>query len=170
MTIHKVTLLNKHWSLKTEILPSDGRSLVTVYFRYNEPPTLSEYDFMATLPRRDLKDENYTLFVPPEKVKRAGDYYFGVLQSAHDIDAEVPTTLLNYTFDVRSFACYFWNETSLQWSSKGCRVKCVAVVFLTQERKINGILSFSEEKILHHQKNLSQDIFQCHKSTIFHKS
>ena len=135
MTIHRVTLPKEDRTLKTEILPSDGKSLLTIYFRYNEPPTHSEYDFMTSLPRRDLKGENYTLFIPPEKVKGAGDYYFGVLQSAHDIDGEVPATPLNYTFDVRSFACHFWNETSLQWSSKGCRVNCVPI-FLTQERKI----------------------------------
>ena len=128
MTIHKVTLRNNDCGLKAEILPSDGKSTLIIFFRHNKPPSLSKYDFKTTLPRQDFVDGSYTLFMAPEELRGSGDYYFGVLPCAHNGDCEIAIITLNYTFDIHSPACYFWNETSLDWSSRGCTVNYINVV------------------------------------------
>ena len=122
MTVHKVTLPNNDSTLKVEIIPSDGMSALTIFLRHNKPSSLSEYDFMTTVPHQDSMSGNYSLFIAPDQLKGGGEYYFGVLPSAHESNGEFTTTTLNYTFEVLSPACYFWNETSLQWSTRGCRV------------------------------------------------
>ena len=86
---------------------------------------MTEYDFKTTLPHQDDAVGNYTLLIPRDQMKGAGDYYFGILPSAHD--SELIEKAVNYTFDVISSACYFWDESSKEWSSEGCRVKYFAV-------------------------------------------
>lgn len=128
MMFHKVSIPNPDSTIKAEILPSDESSELTVYFRYNESPSLTEYDFKTTFPHQDYAMGNYTLFMSRDQMKGAGDYYIGVLPRARD--NEPIETSINYTFDVISSACYFWDDTSLDWSSKGCQVNCLIVFYL----------------------------------------
>lgn len=122
MSLHKVTAPNNDSTIRAEILPSDGRSELTIYFRFNEPPSLTEYDLKTTLPHQDHAVGNYTLFVSRDLMQGSGDYYVGILPTAHE--NEPRDTAVNYTFDVISSACYFWDESSKEWSSKGCKVNC----------------------------------------------
>ena len=132
MTFHKVTLPNHDSIIKAKFLPSDGSSGLTVFFRYNERPSQTGYDFQITLPHQDLTvGSNYTVFVTNDHIKEAGDYYFGVLPSAHDNNLEPIGTTIDYTFDVISTACYFWNEISSDWSSKGCRVNLLFLLLFS---------------------------------------
>lgn len=129
MTIHKVSLPNSDSIVKAKILPSDGSSALEIYFRYSEPPSLTEYDFKISLPNMDSVGGNHSLFVTRDQMKGAGDYYVGVLPSAHDSEGELSGKTINYTFDVISSACYFWNEISLDWSTQGCLVSCLKLAF-----------------------------------------
>ena len=122
MSLHKVTAPNNDSTIMAEILPSDGSSELTIYFRFNEPPSLTEYDLKTTLPHQDHAVGNYTLFVSRDQMQGSGDYYVGILPTAHE--NEPRDTAVNYTFDVISSACYFWDESSKEWSSKGCKVNC----------------------------------------------
>ena len=76
---------------------------------------------------------NYTVFVTNDQIKEAGDYYFGVFPSAHDNNMEPIRTTIDFTFDVFSTACYFWNETSSDWSSEGCRVSFSLLFYSTEK-------------------------------------
>ena len=121
MTFHKVSIPNNDSVIISEILPSDNSSKLTIYLRYNEKPSLTEYDFKTTLPNRYLAEgNNYTLFVSRDQMKGKGEYYIGVWPSAHG--KEEVQTVVNYTFDVICSACYFWDEEVKEWSSKGCQV------------------------------------------------
>lgn len=121
MTFHKISIPNNDSVIISEILPSDNQSKLTIYFRYNEKPSLTEYDFKTTLPNQDSEaGRNYTLFVSHDQMKGKGEYYIGVLPTAHDM--EVVKTGVNYTFDVICSACYFWDEGEKEWSTKGCKV------------------------------------------------
>ena len=122
MSLHKVTAPNNDSTIRAEILPSDGSSELIIYFRFNEPPSLTEYDFKTTLPHQDHAVGNYTLFVSRDQMQGSGDYYVGILPTAHENEPRY--TAVNYTFDVISSACYFWDESSKEWSSKGCKVNC----------------------------------------------
>lgn len=122
MSLHKVTAPNNESAIRAEILPSDGSSELTIYFRFNEPPSLTEYDLKTTLPHQDHAVGNYTMFVSRDQMQGSGDYYVGILPTAHE--NEPKDTAVNYTFDVISSACYFWDESSKEWSSKGCKVNC----------------------------------------------
>ena len=122
MSLHEVTAPNNDSTIRAEILPSDGSSGLTIYFRFNEPPSLTEYDLKTTLPHQDHAVGNYTLFVSRDQMQGSGDYYVGILPTAHE--NEPRDTAVNYTFDVISSACYFWDESSKEWSSKGCKVNC----------------------------------------------
>ena len=122
MTLHKVSIPNNDSIIKAEILPSDGVSKLTIYLRYNEQPSLTEYVYKTTLPNVDTATgNNYTLFVSSDQMKGKGEYYIGVLPSAHGKEG-IPQTVVNYTFDVICSACYFWDEWLEDWSSKGCQV------------------------------------------------
>jgi len=121
MSLHKISIPNNDSVIIADILPSDRLSKLTVYFRYNEKPSTTEYDFKTTLPNHDsATGKNYTLFVPRDHMKGKGEYYIGVLPSAHD--PKEGQTVVNYTFDVICSACYFWNESVSEWSTKGCQV------------------------------------------------
>lgn len=120
MSLHKVTVPNNDSTIRAEILPSDGTSELTIYFRFKEPPSLTEYDLKTTLPHQDHAAGNYTLFVSSDQMQGNGDYYLGILPIAHD--KEPAEAVANYTFDVICSTCYFWDESSKGWSSKGCKV------------------------------------------------
>lgn len=122
MTFHKISIPYNDSVIISEILPSDRESKLTIYFRYNERPSLTEYDFKTTLPNQDsAAGKNYTLFVSLDQMKGKGKYYIGVLPSAYR-DTEEVRTVVNYTFDVICSACYFWDEGVKKWNSKGCQV------------------------------------------------
>lgn len=121
MTFHKISIPNNDSVIIADILPSDRLSKLTIYLRYKEKPSTTEYDFKTTLPNHDsVKGKNYTLFVSRDEMKGKGEYYIGILSSAHDLQDE--QTVVNYTFDIICSACYFWNETTSEWSSMGCQV------------------------------------------------
>lgn len=121
MTFHKISIPNNDSVIIADILPSDRLSKLTIYLRYKEKPSTTEYDFKTTLPNHDsVKGKNYTLFVSRDEMKGKGEYYIGVLPSAHDLQEE--QTVVDYTFDVICSACYFWNEITSEWSSMGCQV------------------------------------------------
>ena len=120
MTFHKVSIPNNDSVIIAEILPSDNVSRLTIYLRYNEQPSLTKYDLKTDLPNEEATAGNYTLIVSRDQMKGKGEYYMGVLPSAHD--KEEVQTVVNYTFDVISSACYFWDEKLKEWSAKGCQV------------------------------------------------
>lgn len=122
MTFHKISIPNNDSVIIANILPSDRLSKLAIYFRYEDKPSTTDYDFKTTLPNHDsVTGQNYTLFVPRYQMKGKGEYYIGVLPTAHDHEEE--QTVVNYTFDVICSACYFWNESVSEWSSKGCQVR-----------------------------------------------
>ena len=121
MTFHKVSVPNNDSVIIAEVLPRDKRSKLTVYIRYNEHPSLTNYDFKTSLPVEDSALGNYTMFVSHEQMKGEGNYHFGVLPIAHD--GEAVKTVVNYTFDVFCSACYFWDKELKEWSAKGCQVR-----------------------------------------------
>lgn len=122
MTFHKISIPNNDSVIIANILPSDRLSKLAIYFRYEDKPSTTDYDFKTTLPNHDsVTGQNYTLFVPRNQMKGKGEYYIGVLPTAQDHEEE--QTVVNYTFDVICSACYFWNESVSEWSSKGCQVR-----------------------------------------------
>lgn len=125
MTFHKVSVPNNDSVIIAKVLPQDKRSKFTLYIRYNEQPSLTNYDFKTSLPFEDSTLDNYTMFVLQELMKGKGDYYIGVLPTAYD--REAVKTVVNYTFDVICSACYFWDEEVKEWSTKGCQVRSVSL-------------------------------------------
>ncbi|XP_070577646.1 polycystin-1-like protein 2 [Ptychodera flava] len=105
----------------------------TIFFRPDELPTKSDYNYSGTLPNRefinDTSIEEYlreeyvnTFFVPSDYTPVAGTYYFAIYFE--------PGTL-NISVQMFTSGCRYWDETDEVFKGDGCHVDNKSTSFET---------------------------------------
>ena len=138
MTYHRITLPHTEDSLNVQLNISNSNESLLVLVRYGQRPTLDQYDYQTVIPGNNFMDGTwnnsdpnvYKMFLSSDVVKEAGSYYIGVLPLTGNKTQKAKMHTVNYTLNVFSSGCYFWDEGKFMWSGAGCKVRLMSSIFL----------------------------------------
>ena len=133
MVIHKITLPHAEDSIHAEFITANRTEQLVVYVRQKHRPTREEYDYRTLVPDNssyngtwnNSNTDLYKLFLSSDVIREAGNYYIGVLPVSGIQPGAAGVLPVNYTFNVFSSGCYYWDEVQFSWSGAGCKVRFV---------------------------------------------
>ncbi|XP_027146940.1 polycystic kidney disease protein 1-like 2 [Larimichthys crocea] len=116
-----INISSVYTTLVLKMMPSKDPLPFKLFLGYMDYPTDTNYIVMTEMPHQGAtQEERYTWLVEPEKLKgNTGEHYLLVRPivgpGIKSIEANLSITSINT-------ACQFWNATTLDWNSHGCRV------------------------------------------------
>ncbi|XP_077864172.1 polycystin-1-like protein 2 [Saccoglossus kowalevskii] len=101
---------------------------LVVYGKYGELPSPEDVYLLCELPRvesdetipDDVADEiSYICHIPSAKLPEQGEYFMSVMPG---VDLTDSSGFVNYTLDIMSYGCSYWNKADEIWTGDGCMV------------------------------------------------
>ncbi|TKS67505.1 Polycystic kidney disease protein 1-like 2 PC1-like 2 protein [Collichthys lucidus] len=131
---YSTTVLNissAYTTLVLKMMPSKDPLPFKLFLGYMDYPTDTNYIVMTKMPHQGAtQEERYTWLVEPEKLKgNTGEHYLLVRPI---VGPGIKSIKANLSITSINTACQFWNTTTLDWNSHGCRVGVNTTDFLTQ--------------------------------------
>ncbi|XP_034430206.1 polycystic kidney disease protein 1-like 2 [Hippoglossus hippoglossus] len=118
-------------TLVIKMVPSDDPLPFKLLLGYMSYPTEASYTAMTEMPQQGkTQEERYTWLVDAKSLKmKTGVHYLVVKPIVGPGIKSINATLSIISI---SAECKFWNESKLEWSSKGCRVGAQTTHLVTQ--------------------------------------
>ncbi|TKS67513.1 Polycystic kidney disease protein 1-like 2 PC1-like 2 protein [Collichthys lucidus] len=131
---YSTTVLNissAYTTLVLKMMPSKDPLPFKLFLGYMDYPTDTNYIVMTEMPHQGAtQEERYTWLVEPEKLKgNTGEHYLLVRPI---VGPGIKSIKANLSITSINTACQFWNTTTLDWNSPGCRVGVNTTDSLTQ--------------------------------------
>ncbi|KAL3878017.1 hypothetical protein ACJMK2_035653 [Sinanodonta woodiana] len=133
LNYHTLNITNNNTSLHVIIHPEHDNERFEVFIKYADYPNDTNYDYMDVIPHQveafpDAKTETqrdllrHTFFPPQNVTAMSGVYKIGIGIKEGQVDFGKPVTYFNYTFQMYTAGCRFWNAQKETWDASGCVV------------------------------------------------
>lgn len=133
---HKIEMLQNDSALHIAVYPDNCNYGFNVYVKKDQFPTEQDSDYNYTLPHEDRwdfasncsKDSNnskaFEIFMSSKlfNYTAAGFYYVGIKPYARNGSGIVNYLPANYTTQMYTSMCMYWDEANETWSTSGCEV------------------------------------------------